>query len=124
MFRIERQSKDPSDAGRLRERQARTVLLLTRFRAVFPPDSRRQAVQCASQAWTAPARFAEAGPLDASNNYAERCMRTVFVGERRFCRSDRRDAPRRSVVLGQRLMFNAIYPLEPLRTGDAVIAPE
>ena len=34
--------------------------------------------------WSALTRFTEAGHLDASNNYAERCMRAVAVGRKAF----------------------------------------
>ncbi|MGH2448790.1 MAG: IS66 family transposase [Steroidobacteraceae bacterium] len=92
LFRIERQIKDLSDEGRLQARQERTVPLLARFKAwldnavhsVLPKDSLGEAVIYALRHWAALTKFAEAGHLDASNNYAERLMRSVAVGRRAF----------------------------------------
>jgi hypothetical protein len=107
LFRIERQIKNLSDEERLRERQEKTVPLLTQFKAwldnavhsVLPKDSLGQAIHCALKHWTALTRFTEAGHLDASNNFAERCMRSVVVGRKAF-RSDRKEPvmPRRSTI--------------------------
>lgn len=52
--------------------------------SVLPKDSLGQAVQYALKHWTALTRFTETGHLDASNNFAERCMRTVAVGRKAF----------------------------------------
>ena len=92
MFRIERQIKDLSDEERLRERQAKTVPLLTQFKAwldnavhsVLPKDTFGIAVNYALKHWDALTNFTRAGHLEASNNYAERCMRTVAVGRKAF----------------------------------------
>ena len=92
LFRIERQIKGLSDEERLRARQERTVPLLTKFKAwlddavhsVLPKDSLGEAVHYALRNWTALTKFTEAGHLDASNNYAERCMRAVAVGRKAF----------------------------------------
>ena len=92
LFRIERQIKSLTDAERLRERQHRTVPLLTRFKAwldnvahsVLPKDTLGEAVHYALKHWSALTRFTEAGHLEASNNYAERCMRTVAVGRKAY----------------------------------------
>jgi transposase len=50
--------------------------------SVLPKDSLGQAIHYALKHWTASTRFTEAGHLAASNNYAERCMRRVAVGEK------------------------------------------
>jgi transposase len=92
MFRIERQIKDLSDEERLRERQAKTVPLLTQFKAwldnavhsVLPKDTFGIAVNYALKHWDALTNFTRAGHLEASNNYAERCVRTVAVGRKAF----------------------------------------
>jgi transposase len=92
MFRIERRIRDLSDEQRLRERQERTVPLLTQFKAwldravhtVLPKDSFGIAVNYALKHWDALTHFTKAGHLEASNNYAERCMRTVAVGRKAF----------------------------------------
>lgn len=92
LFRIERQIKGLTDEERLRARQERTVPLLTRFKAwldnavrsVLPKDSLGEAVHYALRHWSALTKFTEAGHLDASNNYAERCMRAVAVGRKAF----------------------------------------
>jgi transposase len=41
-------------------------------------------VNYALKHWEALTNFTKAGHLDASNNYAERCMRTVAVGRKAF----------------------------------------
>ena len=92
IFRIERQIKDLSDEERLRERQAKSVPLLTQFKAwldnavhsVLPKDTFGIAVNYALKHWDALTNFTRAGHLEASNNYAERCMRTVAVGRKAF----------------------------------------
>ncbi len=92
IYRIERRIKDLSDAERLSARQARTVPLLARFKAcldqaahsVLPKDTLGEAVRYSLKHWVALSRFTEAGHLDASNNYAERCLRTVAVGRKAF----------------------------------------
>ena len=92
LFRIERRMKDCSDEERLRERQEKIVPLLTQFKSwldqavhtVLPKDSFGIAVNYALKHWDALTNFTKAGHLDASNNYAERCMRTVAVGRKAF----------------------------------------
>ncbi len=92
MFRIERQIKHLSDAERLQQRQERIVPILNQFRAwldhavhtVLPKDSLGIAVNHALKHWDALTTFTKAGHLDASNNYAERCMRPVAVGRKAF----------------------------------------
>lgn len=92
IFRIERQIKDLSDEERLRERQEKTLPLLTQFKvwldhavqSVLPKDSLGEAVRYALKHWSALTRFTEAGHLAASNNYAERCMRPIAVGRKAF----------------------------------------
>ena len=82
LFRVER----------LRARQERTVSLLTKFKSwlenavhsVPPKESLGEAVHYALKNLTALTKFAEAGHLDASNNFAERCMRAVAVGRKAF----------------------------------------
>ncbi len=91
-FRIERRIKDWSYKERLRERQEKTVPLLAQFKAwldhaihtVLPKDTFGIAVTYALKHWEALTNFTKAGHLDASNNYAERCMRTVAVGRQAF----------------------------------------
>ena len=86
------QIKGLTDEERLRARRERTVPLLTRFKAwldnavhsVLPKDSLGEVVHYALKHWSALTRFTEAGRLDASNNYAERCMRAVAVGRKAF----------------------------------------
>jgi hypothetical protein len=66
--------------------------LLTQFKAwldnavhsVLPKDSLGEAIHYALRHWTALTRFTEAGHLDASNNFAERLMRSVAVGRKAF----------------------------------------
>jgi transposase len=92
LFRIERRIKDLTDEERLRERQEKTVPLLAQFEAwldhavhtVLPKDTFGIAVNYALKHWEALTNFTKAGHLDASNNYAERCMRTVAVGRKAF----------------------------------------
>jgi transposase len=92
LFRIERRIKDLTDEERLRERQEKTAPLLAQFKAwldhavhtVLPKDTLGIAVNYALMHWEALTNFTKAGHLDASNNYAERCMRTVAVGRKAF----------------------------------------
>ena len=92
IFRIEGQIRDLPNEERLRARQERTVPLLAKFKAwldhavhsVLPKDSLGEAAHYALKYWSALTRFTEAGHLDASNNYAERCMRAVAVGRKAF----------------------------------------
>jgi len=92
MFRIERRIKHLSDEERLRERQEKTVPLLTKFKAWLnqavhtglPKDTFGIAVNYALKHWDALTNFTKAGHLDASNNFAERCMRSVAIGRKAF----------------------------------------
>ncbi len=92
IFRVEREIKDLSDADRLRHRQERSVPLLTKFKAwldqtvhaVLPKDALGEAVRYTLKHWAALTKFTEAGHLDASNNFAERCMRSVAIGRKAF----------------------------------------
>jgi transposase len=92
LFRIERRMKDHSDEERLRERQEKIVPLLTQFKSwldravhtVLPKDTFGIAVNYALKHWDALTNFTKAGHLEASNNFAERCMRTVAVGRKAF----------------------------------------
>jgi len=92
LFRIERRIAHLDDAARLEERQRHTVPLLSRFKAwleqavhtVLPKDTFGIAVNYALRHWDALTHFTQAGHLDASNNYAERCMRPVAVGRKAF----------------------------------------
>ena len=92
LFRIERRIAHLDDSARLEERQCHTVPLLNRFKAwldqavhtVLPKDTFGIAVNYALKHWDALTNFTKAGHLDASNNYAERCMRPVAVGRKAF----------------------------------------
>jgi transposase len=92
MFRIERRIKELSDEERLRERQEKIVPLLAKFKAwldhaahtVLPKDTFGIAIHYALKHWVALTNFTKAGHLEASNNFAERCMRTVAVGRKAF----------------------------------------
>jgi len=92
LFRIERRIRDWSDEERLRERQEKTVPLLAQFKVwldhavhtVLPKDTFGIAVNYALKHWEALTNFTKAGQLDASNNYAEGCMRPVAVGRKAF----------------------------------------
>jgi len=92
IFRIERRIKLLSDQERLRERQDKTVPILTQFKAwldnavhtVLPKDTFGIAVNYALKHWEALTAFTKAGHLEASNNFAERCMRIVAVGRKAF----------------------------------------
>ena len=76
----------------MRERQEKPVPLLKRFKAwldqavhpVLPKDSLGIAVNYALKHWDALTNFTIAGHLEASNNFAERCMRSVAVGRKAF----------------------------------------
>ena len=66
--------------------------MLTKFKvwldnavhSVLPKDSLGEAVHYALRNWAALTKFTEAGHLDPSNNFAERCMRAVAVGRKAF----------------------------------------
>jgi transposase len=106
MFRIERGIKDLSDEERLRERQEKIISPLTKFKAwldpavytVLPKDTFGIAVNFALKHWNALTNFTKAGHLEASNNYAECCMRPAAVGRKAFLfvGSERAGMPRRS----------------------------
>jgi hypothetical protein len=51
---------------------------------VLPKDTFGIAVNYALKHWEALTNFTKAGHLDASYNYAERCMRTVAIGRKAF----------------------------------------
>jgi transposase len=92
LFRTERRIKDLSDEERLQERQLHSVPLLNQFKAwldnavhtVLPKDSFGIAVNYALKHWEALTAFTPAGHLDISNNYAERCMRSLALGRKAF----------------------------------------
>ena len=51
---------------------------------VLPKDTFGIAVNYALKHWVALTNFTKAGHLEASNNFAERCMRVVAVGRKAF----------------------------------------
>jgi len=92
LFRIEREIAPLSDAERLEQRQRRAVPILSAFKAwldaqanaVLPKSALGEAVGYALRHWEGFVRYTQAGHLEASNNYAERCMRSVAVGRKSF----------------------------------------
>jgi transposase len=52
--------------------------------AVLPKSALGEAVGYTLRHWDALSRYTEAGYLEASNNFAERCMRTVAAGRKAF----------------------------------------
>jgi transposase len=92
LFRIERQIESLADEQRYAERQRCAVPILKDFRtwldvqalAVLPKSALGEAVGYTLRHWDALCRYTEAGYLEASNNFAERCMRTVAVGRKAF----------------------------------------
>lgn len=92
LFKIEREIADLTDEQRYQERQHRAVPILQRFKswldaqamAVLPKSALGEAIGYALRNWEALCRYTEAGHLEASNNYAERCMRSVAVGRKAF----------------------------------------
>ena len=92
IFCIERRIKHLSDEERLRERLEKTVPILAQIKAwldnavhtVLPKDTFGIAVNYALKHWEALTAFTRAGHLEASNNYAERCMRVAAVGRKAF----------------------------------------
>lgn len=92
LFRIERQIESLSDEERHAERQRRAVPVLKDFKtwldvqalAVLPKSALGEAVGYTLRHWGALCRYTEAGYLEASNNFAEQCMRPVAVGRKAF----------------------------------------
>lgn len=92
LFKIEREIAALTDEERYRERQQRAVPILKAFKAwldvqaqaVLPKSSLGEAIGYALRHWEALCRYTEAGHLEGSNNFAERCMRPVAVGRKAF----------------------------------------
>jgi hypothetical protein len=92
LFRIEREIAHLTDEERYQERQRRSVPILQDFKtwldrqanAVLPKSALGEAVGYTLRHWEALCRYTEAGHLEASNNFAERCMRSVAVGRKAF----------------------------------------
>lgn len=92
LFRIEREIALLSDAERLIQRERRAVSVLGAFKAwldvqanaVLPKSALGEAVGYALRHWKGLTRYAHAGHLEASNNYAERLMRNVAVGRKAY----------------------------------------
>jgi transposase len=92
LFRIEREIALLTDEERYQERQRRSVPILQDFKtwldrqanAVLPKSALGEAVGYTLRHWEALCRYTEAGHLEASNNFAERCMRSVAVGRKAF----------------------------------------
>jgi transposase len=92
LFRIEREIAALTDEERYQERQRRAVPILLSFKtwldaqalAVLPKSGLGEAIGYALRNWEALCRYTEAGQLEASNNYAEQCMRPVAVGRKAF----------------------------------------
>jgi hypothetical protein len=92
LFKIEREIATRTDEERYRERQQRAVPILDAFKAwldvqaqaVLPKSGLGEAIGYALRHWEALCRYTEAGHLEASNNFAERCMRPVAVGRKAF----------------------------------------
>jgi hypothetical protein len=60
------------------------VWLDVQAQAVLPKSGLGEAVGYALRHWEALCRYTEAGHLEASNNFAERCMRPVALGRKAF----------------------------------------
>jgi transposase len=92
LFRIERQIDHLSDEQRHEQRQLHAVPILKDFKnwldvqvnAVLPKSALGEAVTYTLRHWDALCRYTEAGYLEASNNFAEQCMRSVAVGRKAF----------------------------------------
>jgi transposase len=92
LYRVERQSRHLADDDRRRQRQERSVPILTQFKAwldeqihaVLPKSALGNAVVYTLRNWAALCRYTEHGHLEADNNYAERCMRPVALGRKNF----------------------------------------
>jgi hypothetical protein len=92
LFRIERHIESLTDEQRHAERQRCAVPILKDFKtwldvqalAVLPKSALGEAVGYTLRHWDALCRYTEAGYLEASNNFAEQCMRPVAVGRKAF----------------------------------------
>lgn len=92
LFRIERQLETLTDEQRYAERQRCAVPILKDLKtwldvqalAVLPKSALGEAVGYSLRHWQALCRYTEAGYLEASNNFAEQCMRPVAVGRKAF----------------------------------------
>lgn len=92
LFRIERRIEPLSDEERHQQRQRRSVPILKNFKlwlqrqanAVLPKSVLGEAVHYSLRHWDALYRYTAVGYLEASNNFFERCMRTVAVGRKAF----------------------------------------
>jgi hypothetical protein len=92
LFRIERQIDHLPDDERHAQRQRCSVPILKDFKtwldvqalAVLPKSALGEAVGYTLRHWDALCRYTEAGYLEASNNFAEQCMRPVAVGRKAF----------------------------------------
>jgi transposase len=92
LFRIERQIESLTDEQRYAERQRCSVPILKDFKtwldvqalAVLPKSALGEAVGYTLRHWEALCRYTDAGYLEASNNFAEQCMRPVAVGRKAF----------------------------------------
>lgn len=92
IFRIERQIEHLADDERHAERQRLSVPILKNFKtwldaqalAMPPKSALGEAISYTLRHWEALCRYTETGYLEASNNFAERCMRQVAVGRKAF----------------------------------------
>lgn len=92
LYRIERQIRALSDAERCVQRQARSIPILTAFKAwldiqvhaVLPKSALGTAVLYTLKNWDALCRYTDAGYLEPDNNYAEQCLRPVALGRKNF----------------------------------------
>ena len=87
-----RPSASPSTAATAVHRQRCSAPILKDFKAwldvqalaVLPKSALGEAVGYTLRHWDALCRYTEAGYLEASNNFAERCMRPVALGRNAF----------------------------------------
>jgi hypothetical protein len=125
LFRIEREIAPLSDAERLEQRQRHALPVLAAFKtwldaqanAVLPKSALGEAVGYALRHWEGLIRYTQAGHLEASNNYAERCMRSVAVGRKAFLFVGSERAGRAAAIyysLVESCKLNKINPLSYL----------
>jgi transposase len=122
LFRIERQIDHLTDEERQAERQRYSVPILTDFKtwldvqalAVLPKSALGEAVGYTLRHWDALCRYTEAGYLEASNNFAERCMRTVAVGRKAFLFVGSERAGHAAAIYYSIVQSCKVYQVNPL----------
>ena len=130
LFAVERDAADLDDAGRLKQRQARSVPVLARIKAwldaeqqlVLPRSPMADAMGYVLNQWDALCVYTTQGFLAIDNNAAERALKRVAIGRRNWLFAGNDRAGRTAATLYTLIASAERHGLDPQRYLTSVLA--